>query len=141
MVTIHEDTVLHLATYSKQVNLVLELLERVPHDQLYKLRRPNKIGNTILHEASTLDILVPAAKEMLLKAPDLLYMRNTYGETPLYRSVSYGKIRMFKFLDDEIKKRKQITKVDVEPDREGYYQMPEKTTILHTAVVIEKFGK
>ncbi|KAH7861013.1 hypothetical protein Vadar_020595 [Vaccinium darrowii] len=139
VVTIHEDTVLHLATYSKQVNLVLELLERVPHDQLYKLRRPNKIGNTILHEASTLDILVPAAKEMLLKAPDLLYMRNTYGETPLYRSVSYGKIRMFKFLDDEIKKRKQITKVDVEPDREGYYQMPKKTTILHTAVVIEKF--
>ncbi|KAF7142155.1 hypothetical protein RHSIM_Rhsim06G0148000 [Rhododendron simsii] len=71
VVTIHDDTVLHVATYSKQADLVLQLLETVTDDQLDKLTFQNKIGNTILHEASTSDSLVEAAKKMLIKAPDL----------------------------------------------------------------------
>ncbi|KAI8551760.1 hypothetical protein RHMOL_Rhmol06G0211700 [Rhododendron molle] len=69
VVTIHDDTVLHVATYSKQADLVLQLLEMVTDDQLDKLTFQNKIGNTILHEASTSDSLVEAAKKMLIKAP------------------------------------------------------------------------
>ncbi|XP_058217995.1 uncharacterized protein LOC131329000 isoform X4 [Rhododendron vialii] len=140
VVTIHADTVLHVATYSMQADLVLQLLEMVTNDQLDKLTFQNKIGNTILHEASTSDSLVEAAKKMLIKAPGLLYKRNQYDVTPLYRSVCYGKIEMFKFLHDEIQTRKDITGEDVEADSEDYYQQKNKTTILHTAVVIESFG-
>ncbi|XP_058217993.1 uncharacterized protein LOC131329000 isoform X2 [Rhododendron vialii] len=139
VVTIHADTVLHVATYSMQADLVLQLLEMVTNDQLDKLTFQNKIGNTILHEASTSDSLVEAAKKMLIKAPGLLYKRNQYDVTPLYRSVCYGKIEMFKFLHDEIQTRKDITGEDVEADSEDYYQQKNKTTILHTAVVIESF--
>lgn len=138
---LHDDTVLHVATYSKQADLVLELLETVTDDQLDKLKFQNKIGNTILHEASTSNNLVEAAKKMLIKAPDLFYMRNIYDETPLYRSVCYGKIEMFKFLNDEINKRKHISEEDVEADSKDYYQRKSKTNILHTAVVIESFGE
>ncbi|XP_058218001.1 uncharacterized protein LOC131329003 isoform X2 [Rhododendron vialii] len=139
VVTIHNDTVLHVATYSKQAHLVLQLLETVSDDQLDKLTFQNKIGNTILHEASTSDGLVEAAKKMLIKAPGLLYKRNQYDVTPLYRSVCYGKIEMFKFLHNEIQKRKHIIGGDVEADSEDHFQQKNKTTILHTAVVIESF--
>ncbi|KAG5545372.1 hypothetical protein RHGRI_017747 [Rhododendron griersonianum] len=139
VVTIHDDTVLHVATYSKQADLVLELLETVTDDQLDKLTFQNKIGNTILHEASTSDSLVEAAKKMLIKAPCLLYKRNKYDATPLYRSVCYGKIDMFKLLHSESQRRKHITEGDVEADSEDYYQHKNKTTILHTAIVIENF--
>lgn len=141
VVTIHYDTVLHVATFSKQVDLVLELLERVSNSQLDKLTRQNEVGNTILHEACTSDKLVSAAKEMLIKEPELLYIRNTYGVTPLYQSVLYGKTDMFEFLVGEIEKRKNETEGYLETDREGYYQEMNKTTILHAAVVTESFGE
>ncbi|KAF7141804.1 hypothetical protein RHSIM_Rhsim06G0147700 [Rhododendron simsii] len=138
VVTIHDDTVLHVATYSRQADLVLQLLEMVTDDQLDKLTFQNKIGNTILHEASTSDILVEAAKKMLIKAPNLLYKRNQYDVTPLYRSVCYCKIEMFEFLHSEIQTLKH--KGDAEANSEDNYQQKNKTTILHTAVVIESFG-
>ncbi|KAF7141137.1 hypothetical protein RHSIM_Rhsim06G0147500 [Rhododendron simsii] len=137
VVTIHDDTVLHVATYSRQADLVLQLLEMVTDDQLDKLTFQNKIGNTILHEASTSDILVEAARKMLIKAPSLLYQRNQYDVTPLYRSVCYGKIEMFKFLHKEIQRLKH--EGDAEANSEDNYQQKNKTTILHTAVVIESF--
>ncbi|KAG5545375.1 hypothetical protein RHGRI_017749 [Rhododendron griersonianum] len=139
VVTIHDDTVLHMATYSMQADLVLQLLEMVTDDQIDKLTFQNTIGNTILHEASTSDSLVEAAKKMLIKAPGLLYKRNKYDATPLYRSVCYGKIDMFKLLHSESQRRKHITEGDVEADSEDYYQHKNKTTILHTAIVIENF--
>ncbi|XP_058217989.1 uncharacterized protein LOC131328999 isoform X2 [Rhododendron vialii] len=141
VVTIHNDTVLHVATSCKQVDLVHELLKRVSDDQLDKLTHQNKAGNTILHEASTSDKLVQAAKEMLIKAPELLNVRNNFDVTPLYRSVEFGRMDMFKFLDDLIRRQKQTTdqEGDLEADPEIYYHRKNKTTVLHTAVVIGSF--
>ncbi|KAH7860553.1 hypothetical protein Vadar_014822 [Vaccinium darrowii] len=80
-----------------------ELLKMVPDDQHYKLTLQNKAGNTILHEASTSNKLVLTAEEMLNKAPELLNMHNNFGVTPLYRSVEFGRMKMFKFLDNRIR--------------------------------------
>ncbi|KAG5545377.1 hypothetical protein RHGRI_017751 [Rhododendron griersonianum] len=110
-------------------------------DQLDKLTLQNNVGNTILHEASTSDKLVQAAKEMLIKAPELLNICNNFDVTPLYRSVEFGRMDMFKFLDDLIRRQKQTTdqEGDLEADPEVYYHRKNKTTVLHTAVVIGSF--
>ncbi|KAH7862022.1 hypothetical protein Vadar_033714 [Vaccinium darrowii] len=106
----------------------------VPDDQHHKLTLPNKVGNTILHEASTSNKLVHAAVEMLNKAPELLNMRNKAGVTPLYRSVQFGRMKMFRFLDEQSRQRMQQTTF-----REVYYNDKNKTTVLHAAVVNGSF--
>ena len=100
ILTIQNDTVLPKATYAKQANLVLRLLEALPRHHLSKMTHQNKTGNTILHEAATLDQenSVDVAKKMLEKAPELLRMTNKLGETALFRAARYGKTEIFNFL-------------------------------------------
>ncbi|KAF7141991.1 hypothetical protein RHSIM_Rhsim06G0147900 [Rhododendron simsii] len=76
-----------------------------------------RVGNTILHEASTSHKLVQAAKELLIKASELLNICNNFDVTPPYRSVEFGRMDMFKFLDDLIRRQKQTT--DQEGDLES----------------------
>ena len=104
IMTIHMDTVLHMATFSKQADLVLKLLENLPKTHLNKLTSQNDAGNTILHEAATSNSTTNAAREMLNKAPELLSLRNLLGETPIFRAARYGKQRVFEFLADEVDK-------------------------------------
>jgi hypothetical protein len=132
--TIHNDTVLHKAAYSKQTNLVHRLLEKLQSDDhLYKMTQiKNSNGNTILHEAATLDQAC-IAKEIFEKAPDLLSARNDLGETALFRAARYGKTECFNFLADEI----------IEYDEAGqkpFVQRNDKTTILHMAILAQHFG-
>ena len=42
--TIHEDTVLHVATYSKQTDLVLGLLEALPHHHIHKMTTSKNVS-------------------------------------------------------------------------------------------------
>ena len=102
--TIHEDTVLHVATYSKQTDLVLGLLEALPHHHIHKMTtRKNVSGNTVLHEVATLDDgLVKLATKMLEKAEGLLSMHNELGERVLLQAARYGKINILNFLADKI---------------------------------------
>ncbi|KAK7850410.1 hypothetical protein CFP56_001015 [Quercus suber] len=91
--TIHEDTVLHVATYSKQTGLVLRLLEALPHHHIHKITTSKNVsGNTVLHEVATLDdcYSVEVATKILEKAPGLLSMRNELGESVLFQSARYG---------------------------------------------------
>lgn len=138
ILTIHKDTVLHMAIYSKQICLVLDLLLKLPNDdgQFDKLTHQNDRGNTILHEAATSNRIVPAVREMLLKAPNLLSMRNVLGETALYRAAYFGQQDMFEFLDDELNKI-----VENEADLRAFHQRDDKTTTLHTSILTEHFGK
>ncbi|GMP75640.1 hypothetical protein CsSME_00032650 [Camellia sinensis var. sinensis] len=92
-----------MATYSKQKELVLELFRLLPdNDSNENIIAQNDIGNTILHEAATSNRIVDAAQEMLRKAPELLRKKNDRGETALFQAARYGKMEMFKFLDDEV---------------------------------------
>ncbi|XP_052180375.1 protein ACCELERATED CELL DEATH 6-like [Diospyros lotus] len=143
--TIHNDTVLHMATYSKQENLVLCLLDKLPQSQNGKMDAKNDIGNTILHEAATSSKSVLAARAMLGRAPYLLEMRNQRGETALFRAARYGKMEMFQFLDEQVKesfKSKEEEKVDKELFEKALKEMyvrEDKTTVLHICVLTEHF--
>jgi ankyrin repeat protein len=135
VLTIHNDTVLHKATYAKQANLVLRLLEALPLRHLDKMTRKNDSGNTILHEAATLDQekSVDVATKMLEKAPELLSMTNKLGETALFRAARYGKTKIFKFLADKIMEFDEVL-------MQEFIQRDDKTTILHNAILYQHFG-
>ena len=136
ILTIHNDTVLHKATYSKQANLVLRLLEALPPHHLSKITCQNDSGNTILHEAATLrhqENSVDVARRMLQKAPELLSIRNNLGETPLFRAARYGKTEIFDFLAEK------ISEYD-EASQQPFIQGDDKTTILHIAILSQHFG-
>ncbi|XP_059636415.1 uncharacterized protein LOC132278600 [Cornus florida] len=137
IVTIQNDTVLHMATYSKQTDLVQSLLELLPESHYSKMTVPNNIGNTILHEAATSNKIVPAAREMLRKAPELLGLRSWHGETALFRAARYGKKDMFKFLDGEMNR---ILGSDATQEAQKvFHQRDDKTTILHATILAENF--
>ncbi|KAA8526405.1 hypothetical protein F0562_008392 [Nyssa sinensis] len=136
IITIHKDTVIHMAAYTEQADLVLKLVDALPENQGSKISEAvNDAGNTILHEAATSNKLVQAAEAMLRKAPELLSKENDYKETALFRAVNYGKIDMFKFLDGEVNKKFR---------REEAYKRfhcgnDNKTTILHVAILAAQF--
>ncbi|CAK9137273.1 unnamed protein product [Ilex paraguariensis] len=134
ILTLHQDTVLHMAIHSRQTNLVLSLLKDLPEHQFPKLMHTNDLGNTVLHEAATADSIVPAAKEILIKAPKLLSKCNRQGEMPLFRAARYGQKRMFEFLDDEINKS-----IQNEADLKVFHYRKDTATILHLAVQTEHF--
>ncbi|XP_059437030.1 uncharacterized protein LOC132170153 [Corylus avellana] len=135
ILTIHNDTVLHKATYAKQGNLVLSLLDALPHHLLHKITCPNNTGNNMLHEAATLDQdnSVEIAKKMLEKDPELLSKTNKLGETALFRAARYGKTDIFNFLADKISR-------DDEASQQPFIQRNDKTTILHIAILAHHFS-
>lgn len=133
--SIHKDTVLHLACYSKQRDLALQLVRLLPNNLNQPLTEvKNDVGNTILHEVATANRMADVAMVMLAKEPMLLSARNILGETPLFRAVRFGKIHMFKLLADEVDKDN-----DQERDKE-HFQSRDKTSILHIAIITEHFG-
>ncbi|KAH0671308.1 hypothetical protein KY285_024051 [Solanum tuberosum] len=138
ILTVHDDTVLHVAAYSKQTDLVLcllkELEKRLPEFPLDGLKHRNDMGNTILHEIATFDRVDSAAKIILDREPDLLGMRNKSGETALFRAVRYGKTVMFDFLDQQVSQFFDVN------EREAFYYKLGGATILHAAVRSEHFG-
>uniref|UniRef100_M1C433 Uncharacterized protein n=1 Tax=Solanum tuberosum TaxID=4113 RepID=M1C433_SOLTU len=138
ILTVHDDTVLHVAAYSKQTDLVLCLLKelemRLPEFPVDGLKHRNDMGNTILHEIATFDRVDSAAKIILDREPDLLGMRNKSGETALFRAVRYGKTVMFDFLDQQVNQFFSVY------EREACYYKLRGATILHAAVRSEHFG-
>ncbi|XP_060212658.1 ankyrin repeat-containing protein At5g02620-like isoform X2 [Lycium barbarum] len=137
ILTVHDDTVLHVAAFYKQTNLVLRLLKeletRFPEFPLDRLKHRNDTGDTILHDIATFDRLDSAAKVILDRAPDLLRMRNKGGDTALFRAVRYGKEVMFKFLDEQVNQRFD------DHEREACYYNYRRATILHAAVRSQHF--
>ncbi|CAL5350254.1 unnamed protein product [Camellia sinensis] len=139
ILTIHNDTALHMATYSKQKQLVLELLQLLPDKDRKMIMAENDIGNTILHEAATGNRIVLAAKEMLRKTPKLLRKKSKRGETALFRAARYGKTEMFKFLDDEVNRVCENERIEKTEGCREFYQRDDNTTILHISILTEHF--
>ncbi|KAK9266425.1 hypothetical protein L1049_005498 [Liquidambar formosana] len=134
ILTIHKDTVLHMATYSKQRHSVLKQLEALPENFRDKIIRTNNHKNTILHEAATSQEGREAAEIMLRKAPELLGMRNHRGETALYRAARYGQADMFKYLALKISQYDEEQQLD-------FLRRNDKTNILHISILAEHFGE
>ncbi|XP_059660948.1 ankyrin repeat-containing protein At5g02620-like [Cornus florida] len=136
VLTIHGDTVLHMAAHTAKADSVIQLLEMLPENENCKLTRQNAVGNTILHEAATCNKLVPAAKKMLEMAPDLLNMRNHIGETAFFNAARYGQIEMFLFLGTKV--GDQNIEGEAVP-RKTFYQRDDNATVLHIAVIFGHF--
>ncbi|XP_042752552.1 protein ACCELERATED CELL DEATH 6 isoform X3 [Lactuca sativa] len=128
--TIHDDTVLHIASYHKRNKLVLQLLGMLPEDQPNILTVKNEAGKTILHSTATNNDTVEAAVEMLRRAPSLLAMTDNLGETPLFRAARYGKSKIFYFLQAEMNRRFPAKATDLM----DFLQRNNKATILHVAI-------
>ncbi|PIA36852.1 hypothetical protein AQUCO_03200072v1, partial [Aquilegia coerulea] len=134
--TTSHDTVLHIAMYSGQNELVknlLDILLQVPtttnkSDILLKV---NDFGDTILHEATTTNKIDPDTVSLILrKRPGLLTMHNNNGELPLFRAVRFGNEKMFEYLADL---------VDAQPDPEAHRIRNDGVNILHIAILNESF--
>lgn len=134
ILTIHDDTVLHMATHTKTSDFVLSLLDELPHTLLDKMSRQNEAGNTILHETSTNNEAVRVADKLLRLAPGLLGMRNNNGESALFRAARYGRVEVFNFLAGKISAYDQSSKM-------SFLQRTDKTTVLHMAILSEHYGE
>ncbi|KAM0036885.1 putative ankyrin repeat-containing domain, PGG domain, ankyrin repeat-containing domain superfamily [Helianthus debilis subsp. tardiflorus] len=134
ILTIHNDTIFHMASFNKRNNLVVALLRSLHEGQFEKLTWINSSGNTILHETTTNNGTVEAAREMLCRAPSLLMMTNKLGETPLFHAARRGKIKIFKFLSDEVERA-----VQKGADLEMFLLRNDKSTILHVAILSQNF--
>ena len=114
-VTLSEDTALHLAVYSNQEQPLKDLLEivndmefLVPETESLQnplsilpeiefLKRKNKFGNTVLHEA-TIYGNYEAVKLLIDSCDDLLKETNNYGETPLFTAAGFAEAEIVEFL-------------------------------------------
>ncbi|KAK9078860.1 hypothetical protein SSX86_002918 [Deinandra increscens subsp. villosa] len=134
ILTIDHDTILHMAIFNKRNNLVVALLRSLHESQFEKLAWVNSSGYTILHEATTNNGTVEAAREMLCRAPSLLTMTNKIGETAFFHAARYGKTKIFKFLSDEVE-RTLVKGADVEM----FLRRDDKSTILHVAILSQNF--
>nr|GEU63500.1 ankyrin repeat-containing protein At5g02620-like [Tanacetum cinerariifolium] len=132
-VTIHDDTVIHMAIYHKKTALALTLIDMVRACDSHKLTWQNSSGSTILHETGTNNKTVVAAKEMLRRAPMLLSMTNRQGETALFYAARHGKTQIFKFLHDE------VTRANPGPDMKTFLVRQDKSTILHLAILSRNY--
>ena len=137
-ITIHNDTVLHLAIYSKQVDLALSLLiNQLPEELYHKMTQANNNGTTILHEVATLqdERSVSLARTILERAPDLLSKRNNLGESVVCKAATYGKNKIFEALLDKVS-----DPVNDEARLQPFIQRTDMTTILHIAILTHHFG-
>lgn len=138
ILTIHNDSVLHIASYYKCNDLVLKLLNQLPEDQHNKLTLKNEAGNTILHATATNNKTIGAAVGLLDRAPSLLTMTDNLGETALFRAARYGKTKIFNFLKEQISTKFPEVPADL---RKIGLLRDDKATMLHVAIHSENFGK
>ncbi|KAH7561046.1 hypothetical protein JRO89_XS10G0162400 [Xanthoceras sorbifolium] len=135
ILTIHDDTVIHMAVYSKKTDLVLKLLDELPEVYLDKMTRQNRAGQTILHQTATSNHALPVAEKVLKKAPGLLGMRNNNGETALFQSARYGKTEIFNFLAGKISAYDRTSKLPF------LQRSTDKTTVLHMSILTQHYVK
>ncbi|PWA51848.1 ankyrin repeat-containing domain, PGG domain protein [Artemisia annua] len=134
MLTIHNESVIHSASFYRRNSLVLELISQTPQSQDKKFTLTNESGSTILHAAATNNQMVGAAAEMLRRAPLLLTMKDKFGETALFRAARYGKTKIFHFLEDQVRRE-----FPAGADIWANLQRDDKATILHVAINSENF--
>ncbi|KAJ6292332.1 hypothetical protein OIU78_024495 [Salix suchowensis] len=94
------DTVLHLAVHDKFGKQCEDLLEIVREKNLSEtefLKKTNKYGNTALHEA-TIYSNYKAVKLLVECCPDLIQMKNNFGETPLFTAAEFAATEIVEFL-------------------------------------------
>ena len=134
-ISLHNDTVLHVAAHAAQSDVVLDLLNMLPKD----LNRPladikNNDGNTILHEAATSHGMIDVTEELLRRDAGLLIACNNLGEKPIFCAARYGQTSMFDFLAWKMGLGQQNPE-----DCKAHLQRNDGTTVLHISIATECF--
>ncbi|KAF5186651.1 Ankyrin repeat-containing protein [Thalictrum thalictroides] len=126
--TTHHDTVLHIAAFSKQEDLLTEILKNESHIKQI-LTEVNSFGDTVLHEAMSTDMTTVV--DMMLEAvPNLLTKQNKNGETPLFKAVQFGQTKTLKHVTERFRDSS---------NKEIHWRRKDDATILHVAILNESF--
>ncbi|KAK2975372.1 hypothetical protein RJ640_012383 [Escallonia rubra] len=91
-------TLLHLLAINGNIDAFKRLFE-LGLVSSHQVKKRNDKGDTALHEAARFGEEAIAVL-MLTKERDLVSMRNTLGETPLYVASAHGKRKLFELLKD-----------------------------------------
>ncbi|KAI3866131.1 hypothetical protein MKX03_008735 [Papaver bracteatum] len=136
------DTILHMCVQYSQTEVMKQLLRIMPAKKI-SLSAINRMGNTLLHEASRTGI-VEMATLIIEKEldgggyPVLISVPNLNGETPIYSAAMHGHKDMFLFLDTTARSR-GITSTST--SMVGPLIMrTDGSTILHAAVLAKAYG-
>ncbi|KAG5578546.1 hypothetical protein H5410_058680 [Solanum commersonii] len=92
------DTILHFIAIHGNVSALKLLIEERPVSG-QDLKIQNKDGNTALHEAARFGQL-KIVKVMVSLDSEILFERNSKGETPIYVAAAHGEKEVFAFLAD-----------------------------------------
>ena len=99
--TASKETALHIAVCSKQEQPLKDLLEimkeNLPLPETEFLKKTNQFDNTVLHEA-TIYGNNKAVKLLVDRCPELLSVRNEFGETPLFTAAGFAETEIVEFL-------------------------------------------
>ncbi|XP_015879496.2 uncharacterized protein LOC107415650 [Ziziphus jujuba] len=130
--TVFGDTLLHIAIFMDREDIAREILKRYVNDHLYDLiHQKNNLGNTVLHEVATTN-MVTLARDLLDYAPKLLSSRNNFGETPLFKAAYNGQHDMFDILSLAV----DLTDKD---NLDQHLTSKDRTNILHLTILAEFF--
>ncbi|MBA0778943.1 hypothetical protein Gotri_003228 [Gossypium trilobum] len=141
-ITARKDTIFHIAAYGGREEVLRVLLGKVPQSKKAEvLKVKNIYGNTILHEVATTTHVKAARllmEEVLLVLPandnwkreEILGAQNKLGETPLFRAAEYSSKTMVEYLATAIGRTGNL---------ESHYRRNDGTSILHIAVIGQKF--
>lgn len=133
-ISLHNDTVLHVAAHAAQSDVVLKLLKMLPEDPNQTLADiKNNDGNTILHEAAT-SHFIDVTEELLRRDAGLLIACNNLGEKPIFCAARYGQTLMFDFLAWKMGLERQSPE-----DCKAHLQRNDGTTVLHISIATECF--
>ena len=143
-----QNTAIHVATSFNNPQFLRELLEMLPPtDRWRALRKRNANRLTVLHEAvlcpniEVVDVILKYEKELPtppaeeIGEPDeekqrpLMELKSDLGETPLYRAVKKGKLKMVKHLAQNVADLHN----HIVRDSDG-------NSILHIALISQQFG-
>lgn len=126
--TVTNDTLLHVAIYSRSKNPLQELLQIVPD----AFSKPNDMQNTPLHEAAAIGN-IEAAEILVCCSAKQLDVKNALGETPLFRAAAFGMTDMVKYLTSEVWR--------VQGDMQIQRIRNDETSLLHIAIIGLHFGE
>ncbi|CAL9020196.1 unnamed protein product, partial [Prunus brigantina] len=156
--TTNNDTVLHVVAVAGRNDVLRFLIDLIkkPEKLLAAFSFGNNYGNTILHEVAASGNLRAAkilmSKENIVKEKyrsykSMLAIRNSLGETPLYRAAAFGHTNLVEYLAFQVKLQPQqqdIEQQDIEKQQEEameyhFNRDHDHIPILQIAVISQHF--
>ena len=132
-------TALHVAVSDAEEEIAKKLVEMIkgkyPAEAKKVLEMKNSRGHTPLHQAAAAG-KYSVCESIVTVDKSLALVRDSRGETPIFRAVHYGRDRTFLYLHSVL-----LDATDDEGERYSCCKRYDGQTILHDAVIREYFGE